>query len=325
MLQKFSYKKASSVQDAVALSAAPGAHILAGGSDLLGCLRDGVYEAKTVVSLSSIAELKGIGPKPGGGLRIGALSTLSEIAGHQQVKEQYRALAEAASSVASPQLRNQGTLGGNLCQRPRCWYFRGDFPCRRKGGDTCFAETGENQFHAILGWDRCYMVHPSDTASALVALGARVTIAGPKGRRTIPLESFFILPKVSIVKENVLTPGEVVTEILLDAPPPGLRSTYRKVRERGAFDFATAGAAIAVTVVEGKVAAARVVLSGVAAAPWRSVDAEKALLGKSLDNATVEATAQAAVKDAVPLEKNAYKIAMVRGILEETLLRLATA
>jgi len=325
MLQKFSYKKASSVQDAVALSAAPGAHIFAGGSDLLGCLRDGVYEAKTVVSLSSIAELKGIGPKPGGGLRIGALSTLSEIAGHQQVKEQYRALAEAASSVASPQLRNQGTLGGNLCQRPRCWYFRGDFPCRRKGGDTCFAETGENQFHAILGWDRCYMVHPSDTASALVALGARVTIAGPKGRRTIPLESFFILPKVSIVKENVLTPGEVVTEILLDAPPPGLRSTYRKVRERGAFDFATAGAAIAVTVVEGKVAAARVVLSGVAAAPWRSVDAEKALLGKSLDNATVEAAAQAAVKDAVPLEKNAYKIAMVRGILEETLLRLATA
>ena len=128
-------------------------------------------------------------------------------------------LAEAAASVASPQLRNQGTIGGNLCQRPRCWYFRGDFHCLRKGGDTCFAEAGENQYHAILGWDRCYMVHPSDTASALVALGARVTIAGPKGRRTIPLESFFVLPKVSIVKENVLLPGEVVTEILLDAPP----------------------------------------------------------------------------------------------------------
>lgn len=323
MLQKFSYKKAASIQDAVALAAAPGAHILAGGSDLLGCLRDGAFAAETVVSLSGIAELKGIGPKPGGGLRIGAMTTLGEIAGNKQVLEQYRVLAEAAASVASPQLRNQGTIGGNLCQRPRCWYFRGDFHCRRKGGDSCFAETGENQFHAILGWDRCYAVHPSDTASALVALGARVTIAGPKGRRTIPLESFFILPKLSIVKENVLLPGEVITEVLLDAPPQGLRSTYRKVRERGAFDFATAGAAIAVTLAEGKVATVRVVLSGVAAAPWRSAEAEKALMGRPLDDATVEAAAQAAVKDAVALEKNEYKIALVRGILEETLLRLA--
>ena len=323
MLQKFSYKKAASIQDAVALAGAPGAHILAGGSDLLGCLRDGVFAAETVVSISGVAELKGIGARSGGGLRIGALTPLAEIAANQQVVEQYRALAEAAGSVASPQLRNQGTIGGNLCQRPRCWYFRGDFHCLRKGGETCFAETGENQFHAILGWDRCYMVHPSDTASALVALGARVTIAGARGRRTIPLEAFFVLPKVSIVKENVLLPGEIVTEILLDAPPRGQRSTYRKVRERGAFDFATAGAAIAVTLADGKVAAARVVLSGVAAAPWRSVDAEKALVGKALDNATVEAAAQAAVKDAVPLDKNDYKIAMVRGILEETLLRLA--
>lgn len=323
MLQKFSYKKAASVQEAVAAAARPGAHILAGGSDLLGCLRDGVFTAETVVSLSGLAELKGIGPKPGGGLRIGALTTLSEIAGNKQVVEQYRALAEAAGAVASPQLRNQGTIGGNLCQRPRCWYFRGDFHCLRKGGDTCFAETGENQFHAILGWDRCYMVHPSDTASALVALGARVTMASPKGRRTIPLESFFILPKVSILKENVLMPGEVVTEILLDAVPQGQRSTYRKVRERGAFDFAIAGAAIAVTLAEGKVAAARVVLSGVAAAPWRSAEAEKALVGKPLDNATVEGAAAAAVKDAVAIGKNEYKIALVRGILEETLLRLA--
>jgi xanthine dehydrogenase YagS FAD-binding subunit len=323
MLQKFSYKKASSVQEAVVAAARPGAHILAGGTDLLGCLRDGVFTAETVVSVAGVAEMKGIGPRPGGGLRIGALTTLSEIVANKQVAEGYRVLAEAAASVASPQLRNQGTIGGNLCQRPRCWYFRGDFHCRRKGGDTCFAETGENQFHAILGWDRCYIVHPSDTASALVALGARVTIAGPKGRRTIPLESFFVLPKVSILKENVLQPGEVVTEVLLDAPAPGLRSTYRKVRERGAFDFALAGAAIAVTLADGKVATARVVLSGVAAAPWRSAEAEKALAGKPLDNATVEAAAAAAVKDAVAIGKNEYKVAMVRGILEETLLGLA--
>ena len=158
------------------------------------------------------------------------------------MRQSYQVLAEAAAAVASPQLRNQGTLGGNLCQRPRCWYFRGDFHCRRKGGDTCFAEAGENQFHAILGWDRCFIVHPSDTASALTALGAKVTIAGQKGRRTIPIESFFVLPKVSLLKENVLEGGELVAEILLDAPEPGVRSTYRKVRDRGAFDFALVGA-----------------------------------------------------------------------------------
>ncbi len=323
MLQKFSYKKAATVQEAVATAARPGAHILAGGTDLLGCLRDGVFTAGTVVSIAAIPELKGISPRAGGGLRIGAMTTISEIAANKQVMESYRALGEAAGAVSSPQLRNQGTIGGNLCQRPRCWYFRGDFHCRRKGGETCFAETGENQNHAILGWDRCYMVHPSDTASALVALGALVTIAGPNGRRTIPLGSFFVLPKVSIVKENVLQPGEVLTEILLDAAPTGRRSTYRKVRERGAFDFALAGAAIAVTLAGGKVASARIALSGVAAAPWRCVEAEKMLIGKPLDSVTVEAAAAAAVKDALALAKNEYKIAMVRGILEETLLRLS--
>jgi len=325
MLQKFSYKKAASIQEAVAAAARPGARILAGGTDLIGCLRDGVFTAETVVSIAGIQELKGIGSKAGGGLHIGALTTLTEIAENKEVMESYRALAEAAAAAASPQLRNQGTIGGNLCQRPRCWYFRGDFHCRRKGGETCFAETGENQFHAILGWDRCYIVHPSDTASALVALGARVAIAGPKGRRTIPLESFFVLPKVSVLTENVLRPGEVVTEVLLDAPPPGLRSTYRKVRERGAFDFALAGAAIAVTLPDGKVGTVRVVLSGVAPAPWRSVEAEKVLVGKPLDSATVEAAGAAAVKDAAAPGKNEYKIALVRGILEETLLGLAKA
>jgi xanthine dehydrogenase YagS FAD-binding subunit len=323
MLRKFSYKKAASVQEAIVAAARPGARVLAGGTDLLGCLRDGVFTAETVVAIGGIQELKGIGPRAGGGMRIGALTTLSELAGNPQVREQYRALAEAAAAVASPQLRNQGTLGGNLCQRPRCWYFRGDFQCRRKGGDTCFAETGENQYHAILGWDGCYIVHPSDTAAALTALGARLTIAGPKGRRTVPLESFFVLPKASILKENILQPGELVTEILLDAPQPGVRSTYRKVRDRGAFDFALAGAAIAVALAGGNVRFARVVLSGVAPVPWRSAEAEKALVGQPLDAATIEAAAAAAVKDAAAPGKNEYKIALVRGILEEVLLGLA--
>jgi len=303
----------------------PGAHILAGGTDLLGCLRDEVFTARTLVSLNGIKELKGIGARAGGGLRIGALTTLSEIAENRQVASGYPVLAQAAAAAASPQLRNQGTVGGNLCQRPRCWYFRGDFQCLRKGGKTCFAVSGENEFHCIFGGDPCFIVHPSDTASALVALDAKVSITGPKGARTIPLASFFVLPAVSVVKENVLTPGEVLTEILLDPPLAGARSAYRKVRERGAFDFALAGTAIVLALAGGKVQTARVVLIGVAPAPWRSADAEKALVGKSLDAATATAAAAAAVKDATPLPWNEFKVPLVRGVVEETLLRLSEA
>ena len=323
MLGKFTYKRAPSIQEAVEAAGHPGARILAGGTDLLGCLRDQVFNAEMVVSVSGIRELKGIGPRTGGGLRIGALTTLTEVAENRQVRDSYQVLAEAAAAVASPQLRNQGTLGGNLCQRPRCWYFRGDFHCRRKGGETCFAEAGENQFHAILGWDRCFIVHPSDTASALTALGAKLTIAGRKGRRTIPVESFFVLPKVSLLKENVLEAGELVTEILLDAPEPGARSTYRKVRDRGAFDFALVGAAIKLTMAGNQVRTARVVLSGVAPVPWRCTDAEKTLTGKPLAAANITAAAEAAVKDAIAIGKNEYKIALARGVLEETLSGLA--
>jgi xanthine dehydrogenase YagS FAD-binding subunit len=323
MLNKFTYQRARSIKEAVEAASRPGTRILGGGTDLLGCLRDEVFTAERVVSLSGVKELKGITARPGGGLRIGALATLAEIAGHAKVLESYPVLAQAAAAAASPQLRNQGTLGGNLCQRPRCWYFRGDFHCRRKGGEICFAETGENQFHCIFGGDRCYIVHPSDTAPALVALEARVSIAGRKGPRTIPLAKFFVTPAISIVKENVLEPGEFITEVLLDPPPPGARSTYRKIRERGAFDFATAGAAIVLTTAEGKVRTARVVLSGVAPIPWRSAEAEKALVGKTLDAAAVSEAAAAAVKDALPLGGNEYKVPLVRGMLEETLLGLA--
>jgi xanthine dehydrogenase YagS FAD-binding subunit len=220
-------------------------------------------------------------------------------------------------------LRNQGTLGGNLCQRPRCWYFRGDFHCLRKGGDQCFAAAGQNQLHCIFGGYECFMVHPSDTAPALVALEAKVTVTGRRGTRQMPLAGFFVLPKTSLVKENVLEPGDVLTEVLLDAPQPGARSAYRKARERASFDFALAGAAIVLSMAEGKVKTARVVLSGVAPVPWRSPEAEQALVGKPLDAATAEAAATAAVKPAVPLRENAYKVPLVRGILEETLMALA--
>jgi xanthine dehydrogenase YagS FAD-binding subunit len=323
MIRPFTYKKAATVQEAVTASARPGARVLAGGTDLLGCLRDEVFTAGTVVSISGVKELKGISTRTGGGLRIGALTTLTEIAESKVLREKYAVLSQAAASAASPQLRNQGTLGGNLCQKPRCWFYRGDFHCFRKGGDDCFAIDGQNEYHAIFGGDPCYMVHPSDTAAALVALDARVTIAGPAGRRTTPLAEFFVLPKDDFSKENVLKAGEVVREVLLAAPQGEVRSKYRKVRERGAFDFALAGAAVVVRIAAGKVASARVVLSGVAPVPWRSEDAEKALIGKVLDEATVSAAGVAAVKSASPLSRNGYKVSMVQGILEETLLALA--
>jgi xanthine dehydrogenase YagS FAD-binding subunit len=323
MLAKFSYQRTSSIKEAAAAAAQPEARILAGGTDLLGCLRDGVFQADRLVSINAIKDLQGIRPRPGGGLRIGALTTLTEIAANRQILDSYPVLAQAAAAVGSPQLRNQGTLGGNLCQRPRCWYFRGDFHCLRKGGDQCFAAAGQNQLHCIFGGYECFMVHPSDTAPALVALDAKVTVTGRRGTRQIPLASFFVLPKTSLVKENVLEPGDVLTEVLLDAPQPGARSMYRKARERASFDFALAGAAIVLSMAEGKVKTARVVLSGVAPVPWRSPEAEQALVGKPLDAATAEAAATAAVKPAVPLRENAYKVPLVRGILEETLMALA--
>lgn len=323
MVTKFSYQRTTTIAAAAAAAARPNARILAGGTDLMGCLRDNVFEASRLVSLNGIKELKGIQPRTGGGLRIGALTTLTEIAENKQILQSYPVLAQAAAAVGSPQLRNQGTLGGNLCQRPRCWYFRGDFKCLRKGGETCFAEGGESQMHAILGGYKCFVVHPSDTAPALMALEAKVSITGPRGTRQIPLASFFVSPKVSLVKENVLEAGEVVTEVLLDAPQAGTRSRYRKVRERGSFDFALAGAAIVVVMAEGRVKTARVVLSGVAPVPWRSAEAEQALVGKALDAATASAAGAAAVRGAALLVENGYKVPLVRGILEETLAALA--
>ncbi|HET8645216.1 MAG TPA: FAD binding domain-containing protein, partial [Vicinamibacteria bacterium] len=248
MLPGFAYVRPTSIAEAVRHLAAPEALAHAGGTDLIGALRDGAVTARTLVSLSALSELRGIFTLPDGALRIGALATLAEIAAHPLVRERYAALADGAAAAASPQIRNQGTLGGNICQRPRCWYFRGDFDCPRKGGAACFAVGGENQYHAIFGGDGCYMVHPSDTAAPLVALEALVRIAGPPGTRVIPLESFFRLPAQDLTHENVLGPGELVVEVVLPPPAEGARSSYRKFRARAAWDFALAGAAVALRV-----------------------------------------------------------------------------
>lgn len=326
MLPNFSYVRVGSLEDVIAGLSAKGVRLLAGGTDLLGCLRDGVLTADTVLSLTRIDALKGIAETADAGLRIGALTTITQVAEHPQVRQRYPGLAQAALAVGSPQLRNQGTLGGNLCQKPRCWYYRGEFVCRRKGGKQCFAFDGENQFHAIFGSDDlCCYVHPSDTAAALVALNAAVRVAGSSGTKTVPMEKFFVGPGESLTKETALDPGEVVTDIVLPPPGPSQRSSYRKVRVRGSWDFAVAGVALSLGFKGETMERARVVLSGAAPVPWRAADAEQVLVGAKLDAATVTKAADAAVKGAKPLQQNGYKVPLFRGVIEEALTTIAKA
>ena len=318
MLPVFDYARPKSLTDVFKHLAPKGARVQAGGTDLFGCLRDRVFEASGLVSLNNIKELRGIADT-GNGVRIGALATITEIATSPVIRDQYPVLAQAAMEVASPQLRNQGTIGGNLCQKPRCWYYRGEFHCLRKGGQTCFAVTGENQYHCILGGDDCYIVHPSDTAPALIALDATVRVAGSEGTRTVPVEEFFVLPSKDPRRETILEQGEIVTEILLPAPPNGLRSSYRKVRARRSWDFALASVALALTLSGKRVAGARVVLGGAAPVPWRAREAEEVITGKQLDAATITRAAEAAISKAQPMEHNQYKLALFRGLIEEQL------
>ena len=323
MMRNFAYVQANSVAEAVKALGTKGAWIHAGGTDLMGCIRDEILPVDKVVSISRVKQLKGISARPDGGIRIGALTTIADVAAHAALKEKYSVLAQAAADVASPQLRNQGTIGGNICQRPRCWYFRGEFKCAKKGGETCYSVEGENQYHAIFGGGPCFFVHPSDTAVALVALQARLTIAGPAGSRAVRIEDFFVGPDKNIEKENILAPNEIVTDILLPPATGPARSSYRKVRGRGAWDFALTSVGLVLQLDGGTVSRARVVLGGVGPYPWRAAAAENALVGKRLDAAAAVAAGQAATEGANPLDGNGYKVQMVKGAVEESLLAFA--
>jgi xanthine dehydrogenase YagS FAD-binding subunit len=319
MLKSFSYVRPKSIDEAIKHLSSEGARAHAGGTDLLGCLRDNVFEARMVVSLSGIKGLRGITRVPNGGMRIGALTTVTEVAQNRDIQRHYTALARAALEVASPQLRNQGTIGGNICQKPRCWYYRGEFHCLRKGGEQCFAVDGENAYHCILGGENCYIVNPSDAAPALAALGASVHIKGTKGKRTVPLDAFYVLPAKDWTKETVLVQGEVVTEIELPPPAEGLRSSYRKVRARRSWDFALAGVALAIAFDGPTVKGARVFLSGAAPIPWRSEEVEEVIAGEKMDVDSISEAAEAAVRNAEPLDQNAYKVPLFRAVIEEEL------
>ncbi len=296
--------------------------LMAGGTDLLAEIKDELIEPEVVVDLKSIPDLSYI-KKEKNGVRIGALTSLTRLAEDPLIKNEYPALHEAATSVASPQLRNMGTAGGNLCQRPRCWYYRDpQVLCRKKGGSRCFAFRGKNKYHAILGGGICYIVHPSDLAPALISLDAEISINSPKGNKTIPLSSFYILPKVNVRKENILEQNEVLQEIRIPLTKKGEKSTYSKFIERGAWDFAVVSAAVKGTVSAGIFRDIKIVLGGVAPIPWRLTKAENLIKGKKVTEDLVREAARDALKEAKPLEENAYKKELAEIVLYRAALSL---
>jgi xanthine dehydrogenase YagS FAD-binding subunit len=300
---------------------------IAGGQDLLTTMKDYTSRPARVVNLKNIRGLDRI-TITARGLTIGALVTLTELEEHAGVRKSFPGLAEAAHSIATPQIRNLGTVGGNLCQRPRCWYFRlEEVICLKKGGSECYAASGENKYNAIIGGGPSYIVHPSDLAPMLLALRASVTVVGAAGKRVIPLDKFFTLPSEgNIRRENVLKNEEIITEITVPASPVAARSTYLKFKERESLDFALASAAVAVQLSANRmVRDARIVLGGVAPIPWRVPAAEKFVMGKTLTPDVLAEAAKIALADAQPLEKNAYKVPLTQTLVRRALAKAGSA
>ena len=325
-MKPFTNVNARNVEEAVRLlgdrrRASQSVSLAGGGSDLLGMIKDDLVAPDVLVNLKSIDGHRAVTPHADGAL-IGGLITLNRLAEHPRVRADYTALAEAAGSVGTPQIRNVGTLAGNICQRPWCWYLRAGFPCFKNGGDMCFSWIGENQFNAIFGGGPSYIVHPSDTAPALVALDARFHITGPTGKRVVLASEFFSLPRIDVSRENVLHPDEVLTEVEIPASPLGTKSRYAKVLDREAWTHAVVSAAVVLRM-EGEVCrGARVVLGGVAPIPWRLPEVEAMLRGQSITEGLAARAGREAVAGAEPLSKNAYKIPLTENLVRRTLLEL---
>jgi len=298
------------------------AEILAGGTDLLSLMKDHLTTPKRVVNIKDIKELQGIKYSASSGLRIGALVTLEELLGNATVKKEYPALAQAAEGVSSPQIRNMGTVGGDLCQRPRCWYFRsglGYFPKDDAGKDLI--ADGQNEYHAILGNSGpAYFVHPSSLAPALIALDSKVRIFGSSGWRDVSAEEFFVTPKNDGDRETVLKSNEIVGEVIVP-PAKGVRNATYEVRQKEALDWPLAAAAVALRMSGKTIQSARVVLGHVAPVPWRAQDAEKALAGKTVSESLAAEMGNAAVSGAKPLSKNRYKVQLARVAAKRALLQ----
>jgi len=305
------------------LSPTEGSSLLyAGGTDALARMKEGLVKPERLVNLKAVKELDHLEEKEDG-LHIGATVKLTSFV-KSPMAGKYPGLVEAAKSITTLQLRNMGTVGGNLCQRPRCWYFRSrHFSCLRKGGEVCFAVNGENKYHAILGGGPCFIVHPSDLAPMLIALDAKVNILGPTGERQLPLDDLFVLPETDALHETVLSPQEVITSIIV--PKSADKSHYLKFRERRSFDFAMVSVAMAASVSGKRLSNIRVVYGGVAPKPWRAKAAEAMLEGQEITDELVENAGTEEMKAAVSLEKNEYKVILAKNLLKKAVRDLVGA
>jgi xanthine dehydrogenase YagS FAD-binding subunit len=296
------------------------AWVLAGGLDSFDWLKDRIRKPKIVVDLSGVEELRGIRVSDGG-VEIGAMTTLTEIAQHPVIREKYGVLAEAASMVASPQIRNQATIGGNVSQDTRCWYYRAGWPCYRAGGNICYADTpeGRNREHAILGADRCVAVNPSDTAPALIVLDAKFVIRSRKGKRVIDAEDYFIGPDVDITRLHVLQPGELLTSIRIPPAWGDARFYFEKIRDRNVWDFPLLNVASAMFTSGGRIDRMRIAVNAAAARPLRMKNVEAAVRSMPPDAATGAMAGKLAVQGATPLRFNAYKIPLMRNLVKRAI------
>jgi xanthine dehydrogenase YagS FAD-binding subunit len=296
------------------------AWILSGGMDTFDWLKDRAKNPSAVVDLGRVEELRGVSATQNG-IRIGAMTTVEDVATSSEVTSQYPLLAQAAAKVATPQIRNQGTLGGNLAQDTRCWYYRSGWPCYRAGGNTCYANAPAalNREHAIFEASRCVAVSPSDIATALVALNAQIEIRSHRGTRLVAAENFFIGPGTDITRMNVLGPTDILTAVLVNNQWVGKPYYFEKVSDRRSWDFPLANVASVLDIQGGTVEAARIVVGGVAARPLRMRRAESLVTGRRVDDATLEEAAQVAVQGAKPLQYNAYKVALTRNLVKRAI------
>jgi xanthine dehydrogenase YagS FAD-binding subunit len=297
------------------------AWVLAGGLDSFDWLKDRIKKPKVVVDLSGVAELRGIRSTSDGGVEIGAMTTLTEVVNNPIIKQKFGLLSEGAELAASPQIRNQGTLGGNISQDARCHYYRAGWPCYRAGGNICYADTptGRNREHAILDADRCVAVNPSDSAPALIALDAKFVLRTSKGERVVDAEDYFIGPDIDIMRLNILRPGDLLTSIRIPPTFAGAQFYFEKIRDRNVWDFALLNVASAMTVSGGNIDRIRIAVNGAAARPLRLKAVEDAVRGKPRNAATGETGGKLSVQGAMPLQFNAYKIPLMRNLVKRAI------
>jgi xanthine dehydrogenase YagS FAD-binding subunit len=322
IMPAFELFQPATTADALALLARYGSDgwVMAGGLDTFDWLKDRIKRPAVVVDLSQVKELSGI-REQNGGLEIGAATTLTEVVRHPVVREKFSILSTGAEAAASPQIRNQGTIGGNVSQDARCWYYRGGWKCYRAGGNICYADTPTaiNREHAILGADRCVAVNPSDTAPALIALDAQMLIRNAKGERVVNAEDYFINPGIDITRMTVLRPGDLLTTIRIPATWAGAHFYFEKVRDRQVWDFPLVNVASAAVFSNNQIERIRIVVNGVAAHPLRLKKVEDAITGKPRDEATAEMAGQLATEGAAPLRYNGYKVPLMRNLVKRAI------